>query len=162
MHRWIDPRPEDEPMPPQEKQPGAIDAGPQWIEPDTVHQWVDPDPVAEAMGPGVLQREGGDAREPWLTPRLPGGVDRARGPVLRPGEEGAVGGQPGRSRHGGVKEGQICGQRERVTPGQFRAPAKIAQKAASPAKKHPSDPLTISHEPRDSGLSNLRSGQERG
>ena len=46
MHQWIDPSPVDEPMPPQEKQPRAIDARPQWIEPDTMHQWVDPDPVA--------------------------------------------------------------------------------------------------------------------
>jgi len=69
MHQWIDPSPVDEPRPPQEKkQPRAIDASPQWIEPDTMHQWVDADPVAEAMGPGVLQREGGDVREQWPGP----------------------------------------------------------------------------------------------
>jgi AraC family transcriptional regulator len=33
-----------------------------------------------------------------------------------------------------------------VTPGQFRTPARIAEPAASPAKKRQSDPLTIPHE----------------
>src|SRR6516165_7489720 len=47
MHQWIDPSPVDEPMPPAEKQPRAIDARPQWIEPDTMHQWVGPDPFAQ-------------------------------------------------------------------------------------------------------------------
>jgi AraC family transcriptional regulator len=33
-----------------------------------------------------------------------------------------------------------------VTPGQFRTPARIAEPAASPAKKPQGDPLTIPHE----------------
>jgi hypothetical protein len=52
MHQWIDPSPVDEPMPPQEKQPRAIDAKPQWIEPDTMHQWDQADPVTEDLPQG--------------------------------------------------------------------------------------------------------------
>jgi hypothetical protein len=52
MHQWIDPSPVDEPMPPQERQPRAIDARPQWIEPDTMHQWVEAGPVTEDLPQG--------------------------------------------------------------------------------------------------------------
>jgi hypothetical protein len=50
MHQWIDPSPVDEPMPPQEKQPRAIDARPQWIEPDTMHQLAEAS-EEESSGP---------------------------------------------------------------------------------------------------------------
>ena len=52
MHQWIDPSPVDEPMPSQEKQPRAVDARPQWIEPDTMHQWVEAGPVTEDLPQG--------------------------------------------------------------------------------------------------------------
>jgi hypothetical protein len=58
MHQWIDPSPVDEPMPRQEKQPRAIDARTQWIEPDTMHQWDEAGPVTEDLpqggGPDLL------------------------------------------------------------------------------------------------------------
>jgi hypothetical protein len=52
MHQWIGPSPVDEPMCLEERQPKAIDARPQWIEPDTMHQCVQAGPVAEDLPQG--------------------------------------------------------------------------------------------------------------